>query len=255
MEFILFFFIAFVAGLLTMLAPCTLPMLPAFLANTGLSQKGKVTLHTFLFAIGVSGMFTVLGLMAGAFGSFIITQRKILIIVSAVAIIIFGIMSLLGISHQKQLTPKSQTKLGSFIFGVVFALGWSSCIGPVLGILLLLAATISSIFVGGALLFTYAIGLLFPLLILAKILDTLPKDGKFWRLLKGELFEFKIRNKSYYIHSTNLFAGILFILLGIFILFNLYIHIPLFDANAVMTSWVLDVQDSLVQKINLSKYL
>jgi cytochrome c-type biogenesis protein len=255
MELLLFFIIAFVAGLITMLAPCTLPMLPAFLANSGLSQKGKLTSNTFFFAVGVSAMFTLLGLAAGAFGVFLTEQRKILIIISAIAIIIFGILSLFGSSHQKTLKPKSQTKKGSFVFGLVFALGWSSCIGPVLGIILFLAATLSSVLLGAALLFTYSIGLLFPLLVLAKILDSLPRNGKFWTLLKGKLFEVKIRGKTFYFHSTNVFASIVFILLGIFILVNLYFHIPLFATNSVMSNWVFDMQDVLVQKINLSRLL
>src|SRR5262245_2066390 len=125
--------VMFLGGVLTFLAPCTLPILPAWLAFAAQQSKhGSAAARTLLFGLGVALVFVLLGIFAGTLGTLIATYKKIITMISGLLFILFGVMVLLGksvpgITIQK--TPH-QTLAGSFLFGIIFALSWSGCIGP-----------------------------------------------------------------------------------------------------------------------------
>lgn len=115
-----------------------------------------------------------------------------------------------------------KTPIGSYLFGSVFALGWSACIGPILASLLLLSATSGTIIKGSSLLFIYALGLAVPLIIVSLYFDRI-KNKKFWNFLQGKIISFSILKKQINIHSTYLISGLILIVIGILI-FNDYLY-------------------------------
>ena len=122
-----------------------------------------------------------------------------------------------------------KTPVGSFLFGGVFGIGWSACIGPILASLLLLSATTGTILKGTLLLFIYAVGLGLPLLILSVYFEKI-KTKKFWRALQGRMVG--------KIHTTYLISGILLIIIGILIFTDF-----LFSLNQIA------LQSSFVQNV------
>lgn len=246
MEIIIFFLITFMSGAIGILAPCTFPLLPAFLAHMGLSEKGKLRKNSIAFALGVSITFTTLGLLAGLFGMFIQQYRIYLSVTSATIIIIFGCVVLFG-TRPKEIRTKGRTSIKkSFGLGVLFSVAWSGCIGPVVAVILLIAINLQHILLGGALLFIYSIGVLFPLLILATIVDRLPKNSKFWKIIHGKLFTVKLFGKEYYFHSTNIIAALLFIALGLFLLANIFWGVKINIENGM----TYEIQGKLLNFIN-----
>ena len=180
---------AFVAGIFMFLAPCTLPLVPAYLAfisgvkNEDLEDPSKrahakalIVKNGITFVLGFSLIFIAFGMLAGFFGSFIGQFRSVLAQVGGVFIIIFGLMMLQIINiaplmreHRLKmpaiLTPGKPSS--AFIMGSVFALGWTPCVGPVLASVLLLASTSTTVFSGGLLLAVFSLGLAVPFLITA----------------------------------------------------------------------------------------
>ncbi|MCH8329666.1 MAG: ABC-2 family transporter protein, partial [Nanoarchaeota archaeon] len=115
-----------------------------------------------------------------------------------------------------------KTPIGSFIFGLVFAIGWSACIGPILASLLLLSATTGTILKGSILLFIYSIGLALPLIIITLYFDRI-KNKRFWKILQGRIISIKLFKKQINLHTTYIISGIILIIIGILI-FNDYLY-------------------------------
>ena len=218
------FFVAFLGGMISVLLPCTLAILPAFFAYT-FKERKEITKMTLVFFAGFSLVFVILGIFASAIGqtltSIQVADTKLLVIIAGIFLIIFGIMTILGKGFNFiQIDKKTgHDVFGIFAFGVFFALGWSACLGPVLAGILLIASTFQNYFYAGALLFFYSLGLFVPLFLISILFDKYNLTQKAW--LKGREFEIKILGKSFYIHTTKVIAGILLISSGsIFIIFN-----------------------------------
>lgn len=180
------YFVAFVAGLLTFLSPCILPLIPSFIVYiTGVSFKdlksndlkkgvrAKTLSHTMLFIAGFTVVFILLGLTATVIGRTLFNYQHIIRIAGGILIIIFGLY-LTGIINISALTKdhhikvaKGSTYLGSFLVGVTFAAAWTPCAGPILGSILVLAGTNSSMAHGALLLTIYSIGVAIPFIITA----------------------------------------------------------------------------------------
>jgi cytochrome c-type biogenesis protein len=251
-QIILYSIAAFISGVLSFMAPCTLPLLPAYFGYAGTSSKKETVRNTWFFMLGLAAMFTLLGVLAGSIGRFALMYKKELMIVSGIILIIFGTLSIIG-KGLKQFNPKIQykkTPFGAFIFGGLFGVVWAGCIGPVLGFMLVLAANTGTAITGGLLLFIHALGLLFPLLLFSLFLSKLPQNGRFWKLMKGKLFEIKIKNTVHYIHSTNIITGVLFVLLGIFLIGEATLGITkaLFPQ---LTEWIFGMQDRIIEVFRL----
>ena len=212
------FFIAFLGGVLSLLSPCILPIMPAFFAYTFGEQK-NITKMTFAFFSGSTVVFILLGFSASLIGKFLINNKGVLSTVSGIFMLIFGLMmifnkgfSLMKINAAKNLDNKST--LSVFIFGILFAIGFTPCIGPILASILFLAAG-SSILSAGLLLFMYSLGLMLPLFIMAYFYDKYNLAGKPW--IAGKEFEFA----GLKFHTTKLIAGLMFVSLGIiYLIYN-----------------------------------
>lgn len=169
---------AFLAGVLMFLAPCTLPIVPGYLAFIA-GGKGRVVRNALGFVLGFSVIFILLGALAGFLGSIIGPWRETVTQVAGIILIIFGLV-MLGVripvlSGQKNIRLPAWLSVGnpasSFLIGTLFALGWSPCIGPVLGTVLLFASTSSTVVQGAVLLGIFALGLGIPFMLTAFMLE------------------------------------------------------------------------------------
>lgn len=189
-PFVALALLAFVGGLLSFLAPCTLPILPAYFAFASQSGRKQIALNTLLFMLGVATMFSLFGASASALGSALRQNQDLILLFGGSLVVIFGVMSLLG----KGFTGVQQSDEhierrglgGSFIFGLTFAIGWSTCIGPILGIMLTMAAAAGSVLRGTMLLFIYAIGLGLPLVLVSTFIGRSSRQSWIWRILRGK---------------------------------------------------------------------
>ena len=175
----------FGAGILTFLTPCVLPLIPVYLAaltggnisNLDRRQKGQLLFRASFFSAGFILVFTVMGLGASSIGSFLSDHKVTMQIVGALLILAFAFkfLGLLKIPFMDRVIKADDTKfttrfgtINAFIMGIVFAAGWSPCVGPVLGsILTYTASTTSSPMTGAAYLSVYGVGFALPLLITA----------------------------------------------------------------------------------------
>lgn len=177
-------FSAFLGGLLTFFAPCTLPLVPGYIAficgnEKDVSQLRRRTMASALFfVVGFSLLFIVYGLASGEVGKLFSLYRGPIAKLGGVMVALLGLAAL-GFFSFPQLSSTLPSRLsryakpgspfGAFFLGVLFALGWSPCLGPILGTILLLAATGGTALSGGFLLGVYALGLALPFLFVAFI--------------------------------------------------------------------------------------
>ena len=178
---------AFIAGLLSFLSPCVLPLIPSYITYiTGLSFadlqsehpshriRNQIVLHSLLFIAGFTFVFILLGASATFLGGFLQEHMKALRWVGGVLIILFGvhitglvpIRFLLG---EKRVTihRKPAGYVGSFLVGVAFSAGWTPCIGPILASILAIAAIEETVWHGIILLLAYSMGLAIPFFLAA----------------------------------------------------------------------------------------
>ena len=218
----------FFAGLLTFLSPCIFPLIPGYISfmsgesivniqEENKTSKNILRLKAFLgaifFGLGFSIVFVTLGASATTLGSLLEEHRTLLAQIGGVIVIIFG-LHMLGVFKINFLlkTKKINYKrhsypfyIESFILGIVFVLGWTPCIGPILTGVIAIASQEETVSQGMTLLFTYSLGLWIPFLIAAlavnEVMVLIKKTGK-------------------YLIWIERIAGILLILVGIILLFN-----------------------------------
>jgi len=215
---------SFIAGLLMFLAPCTLPLVPAYLAfisgvkedevSDSLVARKKIRTNAIAFVLGFSVIFISFGILAGFFGHFVGQYRVLLSQVGGAFIIIFGLM-MLNVLHfsplmrdRKMKLPKFITPgdpMSAFLIGSIFALGWTPCVGPVLASVLLLATTKATVFSGAFLLALFSAGLAVPFIATALLYAR-----------AGTL----ITKYSYISKAVSLIGGFMLIAIGILLLFN-----------------------------------
>src|SRR6266571_3171823 len=176
---------AFVAGLVSFLSPCVLPLVPGYvslISGVGVeelkSQESqllrKVMLNSIGFVLGFSIVFIALGAISTEVGQLIARYKSLLAQVAGVVIILFG-LHLTGIFRINALYADKRlhnvkggsTMGGAFVIGFAFAFGWTPCVGPILAVILGFAATQDSVFKGIALLTVYSMGLAVPFLLTA----------------------------------------------------------------------------------------
>jgi cytochrome c-type biogenesis protein len=210
-------FLAFVAGVLGFLSPCTLPILPAYFAFAFQAEKRTIFSMTFAFFLGLACSFSAMGATATFLGSSLQEHYDSLLRGRGLLIAMFGVASLLGrgFSGVHFKTRSSATFLGSFLFGLTFSLGWTACIGPILGAILVLAATQGRAAAGAVLLFVFAMGLGVPLMALSLCLQNIDREGAFWKLLRGKGWDVSVGRVALHLHSTGILSGLLFISLGV----------------------------------------
>ncbi len=174
---------AFVAGVLMFLAPCTLPIVPgylAFIAGVPAGQAGssrrRIFINALAFVVGFSVVFILLGSFAASLGGLLGPWREALGRAAGAIIILFG-LTMLGVFNIPLLSSESRIRLprwlslghphSSFLIGTLFALGWSPCIGPILGTILFLASASATALQGATLLAVFSLGLAIPFLLCA----------------------------------------------------------------------------------------
>lgn len=185
---------AFVAGLFTFLAPCTLPLVPGylgFISGVSLTElqrehswtlRRRVFLNGVFYVLGFSFVFILFGLVFGLGGVALVRYRFLLMRIGGLFVIFFGLY-MLGVFHLRFLEGDKHLRfaawltpgrpLSSFLFGATFAFGWSPCIGPVLGTILLLSSFTGTALAGGMLLFIFSLGLAIPFLVIAFFLGSM----------------------------------------------------------------------------------
>ena len=189
--------VAFIAGLISFLSPCVLPIVPPYLAymsgvalNEIDNRKGrqKIVFTAVFFVLGLSAVFIFLGFSASAIGAVFFEYQTSLNTIAGFIIMLFG-LHFLGIYRLQFLDREARfqvehhqgTAFGSFVLGLAFAFGWTPCIGPQLGAILSLAASNASIVKGTVLLAFYAMGLGVPFLFFAFFINRLEGVLKFFK--------------------------------------------------------------------------
>lgn len=185
--------LAFGGGVLSFVSPCTLPVLTAYFAFAFQSGRSQIAANTLAFMLGLATTFTLLGAVGFALGKVLLRNQQILLLAGGSVIMVMGVMSILGrgfggvdTSGTGSAQPRSQTINGSYLFGLTFAIGWSSCVGPILGTVLTFAAASATVWHGMMLLFIYTLGLGLPLLIVSTFFGHISRDSTFWRVLRGK---------------------------------------------------------------------
>lgn len=205
---------AFVAGILTFLAPCTLPLVPGYLAfvsgaslkdfrdeKQSMSARRKIFLNGLFFVFGFSAVFMLFGMAAGALGSLLSVYKLQFSRIGGVFVILFGLfmfeaLHLPWLQHTKRFhIPRifrRGTLRNSLLLGAVFGFGWTPCVGPILGTVLFLAGTTATMWQGTFLLGVFSLGLAIPFLLLAIMIGSaslwahhLARFGKILTLVGG----------------------------------------------------------------------
>ncbi len=194
--------IAFLAGLVSFVSPCVLPLVPAylsFLTGSSLEElqgdlaapaRARVIAHAVAFIIGFTIVFVALGASASAIGGLLKANRHLIAQIGGVIIIVFGLqmtgifrLKFLAMDKRLHLQQANRSLLGSGIVGLAFAAGWSPCIGPILATILALASQAGGVREGAWLLFIYSMGLALPFLVMAiaigAVLPTLNRVKRF----------------------------------------------------------------------------
>lgn len=174
--------LAFWGGIISFFSPCILPLIPLYISYiSGVSSYSLsiersrffVITRVLVFILGFSLVFTALGASASFIGNWLMSYREIFLRIGGIILIIFGI-SFLGVLKMPFLYREFKINIkgiggyfGAFLLGMVFALGWTPCVTPILSSILIFAATENSISRGMWLLFMYALGLGIPFIIVA----------------------------------------------------------------------------------------
>ena len=228
--------IAFLAGLASFLSPCVLPLVPIYLAqlvgqsvyqSTGTTEGGityatrlNTFLHALLFVSGFTLSFVALGATASTLGGFLKVHQFLLRQIGGVVLVLIGLhltglLKLPFLYRQKrfEFRPERPGYLASFVIGVIFAIGWTPCIGLILGPILVLASNAETLRQGVMLLLVYSLGLGIPFLLLGLGLDRLSRLLKWLKPHTGKI---------------EIGTGVIMIAMGIMIYFNLLLYLNRF---------------------------
>lgn len=176
--------VALLAGVLSFLSPCVLPIVPPYLAymggigmvdmTTGARSRRPVIIASVFFALGLSTVFLFLGFTGSLLGQVFLANQRAFGIVAGLIILAFGlhflhVVTIPFLNREARLDAgdRGGSALGAYVLGLAFAFGWTPCIGPVLGAILSLAAQEQSVGRGVALMAAYATGLGLPFILVA----------------------------------------------------------------------------------------
>jgi len=167
---------AFIAGVISFLSPCVLPLVPGYLSfAAGFSvSRGKVLLGSFLFVVGFSAVFISFGAIFGGLGNTLFAHQEIISRILGVITIFLGFIFYGRFPFSPTIRPKMRTTgglLGAPLLGVLFGIGWTPCIGPALGAVQALAFQESSAVRGAVLSFGYCLGLGLPFILSGLSMD------------------------------------------------------------------------------------
>ena len=168
--------------IVTLLSPCLLPMLPiyvSYFAGGGQRSTGKTLRCALGFVVGFTAVFTAMGALAGSIGSLLLRYQRIVNLVSGIIVIVFG-LNYLGLFRwnlfhggSRVLDAQDMTFFSAALFGIIFSLGWTPCVGAFLGSALALATQQGHVLEGTLMLLAYSLGLGIPFLLSAVLIDAL----------------------------------------------------------------------------------
>ncbi len=219
--------IAFIAGILSFISPCVLPLIPSYISYiTGITLKDfsknedrakirKITIiNSLLFILGFSLVFIAMGAAASLLGQFIFQYKNMIRIVGGIIIILLGLyimgvfkLRFLDVERRFNIKTKPAGYLGSLLVGFAFAAAWIPCVGPILGSILLLAGTTETLGAGMVLLTSYSLGLGIPFFITSLAVNS-------------ALVYFRKIEK--YMRLVTTISGVFLVLVGILILTNYF---------------------------------
>ena len=176
------YIISFLEGIITFISPCLLPMLPIYIsyfAGGGERTVKKTITGALGFVLGFTLVFTAMGALAGTDGSFLKQHQTAVNVISGLVVIFFG-LNYLGVFKfnlfggiRKSADTHDMGFFSAILFGVIFSLGWTPCVGTFLGSALMLASQQGSILTGTLMLLAYSLGLGVPFLLSAVLIDRL----------------------------------------------------------------------------------
>lgn len=203
------YLISFLEGIITFISPCLLPMLPIYVSYFagGDTKNTKKALTTALgFVFGFTIVFIALGALAGTLGSFLKEYQTAVNMISGLIVILFG-LNYLGIlklnlfqGNRKNINTDNMDFFSAVLFGIIFSIGWTPCVGAFLGSALMLASQQGQVFTGMLMLLAYSLGLGIPFIISAVLIQKLKTT-----------FDFIKRNYK----IINIVSGVFLILVGI----------------------------------------
>ncbi|THB81767.1 MAG: cytochrome c biogenesis protein CcdA [Desulfobacteraceae bacterium] len=214
---------ALIAGILSFFSPCILPLIPAYFTFiTGLSveeltqdssqTRRKVLISTIAYVAGFSFVFILLGASASFAGSLVSKYSWVIQYIGGGIILIFGIhllglINIKGLNFEKRVHMKQKPLhiMGTFLVGMAFGAGWSPCIGPMLGSILIVASNQETVFNGIILLSIYSLGLAVPFLLMSVFIH--------------RIFEF-MKRATKLLGYINKVSGVLLIVLGLLLIFD-----------------------------------
>ncbi len=174
--------VSFLEGIITFISPCLLPMLPIYITYFvgGGERNTKKTLKGALgFVLGFTIVFVCMGALAGGVGSFLAKYQTVVNVISGGIVICFG-LNFLGLfkinlfrGSKKEVNTDNMNFFSAILFGIIFSLGWTPCVGAFLGSALVLASQQGSVHIGILMLLCYSLGLGIPFLLSALLIDQL----------------------------------------------------------------------------------
>lgn len=215
---------AFAAGLLSFFAPCVLPLIPAYFTfisgfsleeltqNPSANVRRRLFVSTLAYVLGFSMVFVLLGATASALGGLVFQYSDWIRIIGGIFIVIFGLhltgilkFNFLNVDHHIRVRQRPWHLLGTFMVGMAFGAGWSPCVGPLLGSILILASSQESVLRGVGLLAVFSAGLALPFVMLSIFINYLLGFlNRFRRVIK----------------YANMTAGLLMLIIGIALITN-----------------------------------
>lgn len=176
------YIISFLEGIVTFISPCLLPMLPIYIsyfAGGGERSTGRTLKGALGFVAGFTLIFVALGALAGTLGSFLRQHQTVVNIVSGVIVMIFG-LNFLGLfklkifsGSQRTINTENMGFFSALLFGMIFSVGWTPCVGAFLGSALVMASQQGHVVEGILMLLAYSMGLGIPFILSAVLIDYL----------------------------------------------------------------------------------
>lgn len=239
---------AFLAGVVSFLSPCTLPILPAYFAFTFQARRDRVVLMTIAFFLGLATTTVALGASATALSQVLFRNLSEITMIGGLIVIGFGVMSVLGkgFTGVRLLDRPTASVAGSYLYGATFALGWTACVGPILGALLTLLATQGLAVLQGAVLsFIYALGLGTPLIVIAAFFSRLGGGSRFWRIARGRGVEVDLGFTTLHLHTTSIVSGLLLILMGLLLATGQLTALSQWSQTTPLAQWATGLEQAI----------
>ncbi|MBL7056369.1 cytochrome c biogenesis protein CcdA [Candidatus Woesearchaeota archaeon] len=218
------FLIAFLAGVTTVLSPCILPLLPAFFAYT-FKERKQITKMTLMFFFGFAPVFALLGIVATAAGKSLVVligSLNFFVMIAGFLLLTMGIFYFFGKGFSLiPVKARAHKKgiLGILAYGALFGLGWIACTGPILSGVLLAASIFQNYVFAVTLMLSYSFGVFVPLFLLSFFYDKLHLEKS--KFMQGKEFNIELFGKKIKLHSSNIIAGSMLIILGlVFIIYR-----------------------------------